>query len=62
VSGKRRVLTEDDVLSLVALYAEDENFAKLARSHETLRHELERLGTFIDVAVKALSSARRPLP
>ena len=54
-------LNEEDVLAIVALYAGEESVAKLANSHEALRYEMERLGTFVDVAIKALSSARRPL-
>lgn len=55
-----KALAEDEVLAIAALYAGEESVAKLAKSHEALRYELERLGTGVDVAVRALSSLRKP--
>lgn len=57
-----KVLTEDEVLQLVRKYAgtpSGDAVTSLADSHETLRYELERLGTLVDVAARALTGARR---
>ena len=57
-----KVLTEDEVLQLVAQKVGDpgdDAIVKLAKSHEALRHELERVRRLVDVAVVALGKLRK---
>jgi hypothetical protein len=52
-------LTDDEVLALVSKHVGDADFVKLAKSHEALRNQLERVETHVSVAIKALTNVTK---
>jgi len=55
-----RPLTNEEVLELVTKHAGDHDFARIAKSHEALRNQLERVDHLVGNALIALNAAKRP--
>ena len=54
-----KILTDDEVLAIVGKLHGSGDVVVLAKSHEALRHELERVNRIVDVAVIALGKLRK---
>lgn len=52
-----RVLSEDEVLSMLAKHKGEEDFAVLAKSHERLRNRVERVAECCEKAAWELAKA-----